>query len=154
MLYTDLALPVYNNSNYNIADKIITTSKKEDITRELGVQKIILENQFYVQFRTEIREQLSKPNAKVYIERIYQIIDHASWSYQQKLKAMITLLHVLIGRKIVFNTISDEVLYKFNKLNCTDESCRENPLCIRKENGVCKIISGAGAATILLLTDS
>jgi hypothetical protein len=133
-------IPVYNNSNYNIADKIITTSRKIDTERIKGVQNIILENQFYTQFRTEIRNQLSRPDTRVYVERINQIIDYSKWTYSQKMTAIQTLIKMLVGRKIVFNDISKGVLNKLKQLNCMTDECNKQSFCISKNNGVCEMV--------------
>ena len=45
-------LPIINKTNYNVIDKIITTTKKDDFLRVNTMRKISLEQQFYAAFRT------------------------------------------------------------------------------------------------------
>jgi hypothetical protein len=133
-------LPIINSSNYIIADNIITTTKNIDNERELMIKKIKLESQFYSLFRSIIRGLLNKYENRELRSKIIALFENENILYRQKLSYMMKYLKQLVGDHVLFQEISEEVLMKFEKINCSLSNCGEQEFCIKKKGGYCQII--------------
>jgi len=125
-------LPIMNSSNYNIADKLITSNKKEDIERSRVVQNISLETQFYSVFRTIVREALNSYESRNVKQKIMTFINNSKWSYLQKIKAISNEIVSLVKDNIVFNDFDEDVLMSFGDLICNEDIPSE--YCVVKNN--------------------
>jgi hypothetical protein len=138
-------LPVLQSSNYLIADKIVTTSKKQDVEREHTIKKISLESNFYSLFRSTIRKLLIVYDHKLIRDRLTAVVDNKRLMYYDKLKKVIAILKELTKDKISFDLIETEVLMKYNELSCmaaasSFNQCENNEYCIQKEDGKCMLV--------------
>jgi hypothetical protein len=135
-------IPIINSSNYIIADKTITTSKKTDKEREVMIQKITLEGQFYLLFRTIIRNILNEFENRDLKNSIMTNIENPKLIYSEKLKNVIYYIKKLIDDIIVFNEIDDEVLMDYGELSCFGSKCgiENSSYCVKKNDGVCQLI--------------
>ena len=138
----DDGLETLNNTNFIIADKVITTSKIGDKEREYTIKKISLESQFFSVFRTTIRVLLNKYENRVLRQNIMETLESHSLLYKQKLKKVIFMLREMSKDDIIFQDIELNVLMSFGDITgCS--SC--NPVdnkkyCFMKEDGKCSLI--------------
>jgi len=125
-------LPIMNSSNYNIADKLITSNKKEDAERARVVQNISLETQFYSVFRTIVREALNGYESRTIKKKILAFANNTKWTYLEKIKAISNEIRLLVQDRIVFNDFDDDVLMSFGDLVCNEDM--PSKYCIVKKN--------------------
>ena len=125
-------LPIMNSSNYNIADKLIVSNKKEDIERVRVVKRISLETQFYSIFRTVVREVLNNYESRTVKNKILSVINNTKLSYLQKIKAISNEIISLVQDRIVFNDFDEDVLMSFGDLVCNNDM--PSKYCIVKKN--------------------
>jgi len=136
------SLPSISATNYNVADKIITTTKKIDTERETMIQKISLESQFYNIFRTTTRQLLNDFENRETREKIVGIIQNDSILYKKKLQQVIALIREMAGYKFSFSMIDEAILSQFQEITCFEGDCEDekNKLCIKTEGGSCQLI--------------
>jgi hypothetical protein len=124
-------LPIINKTNYNVVDKIITsTTKKEDSLRVETMRKISLEQQFYSVFRALGRlhmndyENMNLKNGLIdlFKQRV---------SYKTKLERCIKDLHKLLDKYISFGILSVEFIKSYTDVT----GCMKNTgeYCIMKD---------------------
>jgi hypothetical protein len=133
-------LPEINESNHLISDKTITTSVPQDPERLKMVKKINLESQFYLLFRSKIRNKLNEIENKGTKEKIIKLFDNKVLKENDKLHKIVEQLKTMVGETIAFEIIDDAVLMKLNDISCFENNCGSMKYCIRKENGVCQFV--------------
>ena len=138
----DDELEVLNNSNFIIADKIITTTKTIDKERVDMIKKISLESQFFSVFRTTIRLLINKYENRVLRQNVMEILETHSLLYKQKLKKVITMLQQMSINDIIFQDIDINVLMSFDDITgCSSCNPSDNKqYCFMKEDGKCSLI--------------
>ena len=110
---TEDGIPIIQGMNYIIADKVLTTSKKGDVERELVVRRIQLEEQFYLAFRTTIQILLKDYENRAVLKEIMAIIypdDDAygasntikQWMYKTRLGHIERILRGLARNHVEF----------------------------------------------------
>ena len=131
-----------NENNLIQSDVIISTSNEVDKEREDYIKKIKLETNFFEIFRNTIRILLNEYKNIELREKIVNELTKPYVIYSEKLKTIIKLLHLLIGKKIEF--IGDENYYK--KLSevttCIvqeKEKCNKN-VCALTQDEECALI--------------
>ena len=133
-------LPVIKYSSYkeyyNI-DKSFLLSNKIDTTRKNTVQKISLETQLYLAFRSKIRLLINEYyNLDIYT-KIKNIIDNQQYMYTYKLNKIKLLLKHLVRNHISFVSIDDTVLNNLNKMNTFFTHNDIHIFCLENENMLC-----------------
>lgn len=128
--------------NYVEADKTLVSSKsRPDTEREEMVQKINLESNFYMLFRTTVRRLLSHYGNIKSRKRILDIIDNKSMLYRQKIQNISEYLKEICKDKILFKEIDFNVLKIYDELTCFNkEKCGKTEYCIVEENGDCQLV--------------
>ena len=127
----DDGLDEMNDTNYILADKVLTTSKKMDAELSKTIRNISLENQFYSAFRTTLRLALNHPSNTLVRKDFLRWID-SSRLYKDKLKAVDILLRKLLKKWVVFADIQDDVLNSFDEVtNCLKNS-KNKKFCLTK----------------------
>lgn len=125
-----MLLPVVNKYNYNVIDKVITTSKKEDSKRIDVIRRISLEQQFYLAFRTIGRLHLNDYENLNFKNELISLLKTNS-SYKTKMLQCIKILHILLNKYITFDVMNDDFLNSYaNVMNC-----EEPKHCLLKNNG-------------------
>jgi len=137
-IYDDL--PEINESNHLITDKTITSEVPQDTERLKMVKKINLESQFYLQFRSKIRNSLNEIENKGIKETIIKLFDTKVLTETDKLHKIVEQLKTMVGETIEFENIDDAILMKLNDISCFENNCGSQKYCIRKENGVCQFV--------------
>jgi hypothetical protein len=110
---TEDGIPQIYGFNYIIADKVLTTEKKNDDKRELVVRRIHLEEQFYVAFRTTIQILLKDYENRATLKKIMDIIypqdkiddigkPIKQWMYRTKLSHIEKILRGLSKNHVEF----------------------------------------------------
>lgn len=129
-------------SNYIEADKALTSNASGvDTQREEMIQRINLESQFYLLFRTTIRNLLSDYSHNKTRNHILQLIDQKAILYKQKLQGIVGYLKTIGKDKILFKEIDINVLKIYDELSCFNkESCGTTEYCIIEENGNCQLV--------------
>ena len=147
VLYDDLQ--EINNSNYLIADKVITNTSGIDTEREYTIKRISLESQFYSLFRTLVRNQLNQYENREMRQKIMDIFEHSLTSkgpenkrtYKYKMQKMIGYLKELLDGKVSFDIIDDAILMKLEELSCFAGACdKQTSYCMKKEDGICELV--------------
>ena len=123
-------LPIINKTNYNVVDKIITSTKKEDSLRVKTMRKISLEQQFYAAFRTLGRLHMNdyeNRNLKIGLIALFK----QRVSYKTKLKRCIEDLHNLLDKHIMFGILSNDFINSYTDVT----GCMKNTgeYCIMKD---------------------
>jgi hypothetical protein len=121
-------------------DNSLATSKEQDDMRINTVRNITLETQFYVSFRTAIRNLLNDYNYKEIREQIISILDNPSLLYTLKMKKLNILLRYLTRNSFNFvGDIDEEIKKKVSELsNCTSSSsCDVKAFCLKRHGKIC-----------------
>jgi hypothetical protein len=129
-------LPIYNGLGYrdNKIDTIVATSKKEDDQRITTVRNIRLETQFYLSFRTEIRNLLNNYNFREIRQQILSIIDNPKFLYTVKMKKVDILLRHLTRNSFSFiDDIDSDIKNKIIELSKGDLKS----FCLKKTGKIC-----------------
>ena len=117
-----------NNISYLAADNAITTSQTGDSKRQSVISKIDLETRYYTYFRSVIRNLLSEYENRSIRKEILGILDNANLTYNQKLRNVIIELHELVGTRIEFADMGDDVLEDIEK-QCMNMSGTGDMVC-------------------------
>lgn len=121
---------------YNI-DKSFLLSNEIDTIRKNTVQKISLETQLYLAFRSKIRMLLNEYyNVEIY-NKLKEIVDNQQYLYKNKLGKMKVILKHLVRNHISFVTIDDEILNKLNNMNTFFTHNDVHLFCLEKKNMLC-----------------
>ena len=123
--------------NYYDIDKTLMLSDATDNTRVNTVQKISLENQFYLAFRSKIRTLLSEYYNLEIHNNIVKIIDDPRYLYQSKIEKIIILLKHLMRNSVSFELIESNILNTMNNLSTFITRKDINQFCLEKENVLC-----------------
>jgi hypothetical protein len=123
-----------------ILDSTLATISKEDEIRLTTVRDIRLESQFYVSFRTGIRNLLNDYNYREIREKIISILDSQQYLYTLKMKKLNILIRHLTNN--VFSFVGDidaEIKEKIGELsNCgTKSSCDIKSFCLKRHGKAC-----------------
>jgi hypothetical protein len=135
-------LPIINETNYAVVDKIIMTEKSLDYERIDYIRKIKLENGFFNIFRNTARTILGQYRYKELRNNIESIIA-SKILYLQKLKSIEKLLRELMENQVKFTEYTPELLSELSlDNNCyTDnaDKCSAN-YCLYNENSCALLI--------------
>jgi len=138
-------LPICYGVGYNKGrlDSVLSTSKNQDDTRVNSVKNIKLETQFYLSFRTEIRNMLNNYNYREIREQIILAIDNPKYLYTVKMKKVDILLRHLTRN--LFSFVEDiNVDIKNNILELSEGNLKS--FCLQKYGKTCfprvNLISG------------
>ena len=131
-----------NDSNIIQSDVIISTSNEIDKERVDYINKIKLETNFFEVFRNTIRILLNDYKNIQLREKIENELAKPYVIYSEKLKSIIKLLHLLVGKKIEF--IGDTNYYKklTEVTTCIvqeKDKCNKN-VCALSQDGECSLI--------------
>ena len=118
------------------ADKTMATQTTGDKTRMEMVARIRLEKQFYVAFRTTVRQLLNDYTNHAIRVKIQEIIESPTELYHAKLGSLETELKSLVGSAVVFVDIAMDVLMELDEVVACDPSSKDSTAyCLVKENG-------------------
>jgi hypothetical protein len=132
----DNDLPIYQGMGYgnNTIDTVLATSKKEDDLRVNSIRNITLETQFYLSFRTEIRNLLNNYSYREIREQIIAILDNPTFLYTSKMKKIDILLRHLTRNSFTFiNDIGLDIKNKVIELSKGDVKT----FCLKKTGKIC-----------------
>jgi hypothetical protein len=133
-------LEILKSSNYVIADRVLTTSHKEDEQRIEVTKNIFLESQFYLAFRSTIRILLNEYSNKDKRAYLLKLVDSSRYLYKEKLKKIEVFLRELGKNKITFQDFDKKVLYELHEISTCTSDCEEKKYCIMKKDGHCNLI--------------
>lgn len=121
---------------YNI-DKSFLLSDEIDSVRKNTVQKISLETQLYLAFRSKIRMLLNEYyNVDIY-NKLKELINNQQHTYKYKLDKIKVILKHLVRNHVSFVTIEDEILNKLNKMNTFFTHNDIDIFCLEKKDMLC-----------------
>lgn len=139
-IYED-GLPVFYGVGYreSIVDNSLATSRGEDDIRLSTVRNIKLETQFYISFRTEIRNLLNDYNYREIREEIISVLDNQGLLYIVKMKKLEILIRDLTNNLFTFvDDINNEIKQKIGELaNCNKGNCDVKSFCLKRTGKVC-----------------
>ena len=133
-------IEVLKSSNYVIADRVLTTSHKEDEKRIEVTKNIFLESQFYLAFRSTVRILLNQYSNKEKREYLLKLVDSSRYLYKEKLKKVEEFLRVLGKKHITFQDFDKKVLYELHEISTCTSDCAEKKYCVMKKEGECNLI--------------
>ena len=133
-------IEVLKSSNYIVADRVLTTSHKEDEQRIEVTKNIYLESQFYLAFRSTIRILLNQYSNKEKREYLVKLVASTRYLYKEKLKKVEEFLRVLGKKHITFQDFDKKVLYELHEISTCTSDCAEKKYCVMKKEGECNLI--------------
>ena len=132
----DDGIPKEDTANPLVVDKTLATNALGDQTRMDTVARIRLEKQFFLAFRTTVKQLLNDYTNRAVRERIQTIIESPTELYNDKLARLETELKTLVGASVIFVDIDMNVLMELNEVAGCDPFAKESTAyCIVKENG-------------------
>jgi hypothetical protein len=137
--YVDDGIPIHRSTNQVVADNSITTTLFSDKSRVETMKRIRLENQFYLAFRSTIRNLLNDYIYRKHRNAITDMIDSQTHLYKQKLAQLETEIRALVSDRVIFVDIDLDVLMELNEIVECDEDAEDNPYCLLKENGISQL---------------
>ena len=136
----EIELNEVEGTNYNKADKVITTSRKPDIKRQEAVKKIALESNFFAVFRTTIRNILNQYENRALRKKIMDTLDESGKMYKQRLIKVIELLRELVGEQIDFQEFELSALMAFDTVTGCSANCDKTSQFCMKTGEKCTLI--------------
>jgi hypothetical protein len=142
---TDDGLIPINETNYTVADNIITNTNKLDNERVETVKKIKLESQFYDVFRSTIRILLNDYINRNVRKQVFELIENRTFIHKEKLKKMEEILKRLSKSKIGFSDIDEKILMKLENITSCSSTCNKDGsdskiYCLSENNNDCQFI--------------
>jgi hypothetical protein len=126
-------LPIFKGVGYKV-DPILATSKVEDDVRVNTVRNITLETQFYLSFRTEIRNLLNNYSYREIRQQILSILDNPAFLYTLKMKKVDILIRHLTRNIFTFiDDIDSDIKNKVIELSNGDLKT----FCLKKSGKIC-----------------
>ena len=135
----DDGIPVHRTANHVTADNSITTTSIADKSRVETMKRIRLENQFYLAFRSTIRNLLNDYIYRKKRNAIMEIINSQTHLYKQKIEQLEAEIRSLVSNRVIFVDIEMDVLMELNEIVECDADAEDNPYCLLKENGVSQL---------------
>lgn len=128
------------NTNYIIADNILTMHNKPDEKRIQAMKTITLETEMYVAFRSTIRVLLNQYKNKKYRTEVVKKIENNSYLYKNKVRQIELLLRKMSKKSITFvQELPKEVLDKF--LDLSDTKKDDNvKYCLVNDDNECNLL--------------
>jgi hypothetical protein len=124
-------IPLIEDENYIIADKVFAQSKTEDPKRVETVKKIILETQFYGAFRTTVRILLNDPVHNMHKQQIMKIIENRR--IISAVDLIETILHTLCNEFVTFKEFDEEVLMNLGEISDCFTGQEDKRFCAIKD---------------------
>ena len=124
-------IPLIEDENYIIADKVFAQSKTEDPKRVETVKKIILETQFYGAFRTTVRILLNDPAHNSHKQQILKIIENRQ--IKNAVDLIETILHTLCDDFVTFKEFDEEVLMNLGEISDCFTGSEDKRFCAIKD---------------------
>ena len=124
-------IPLIEDENYIIADKVFAQSKIEDPKRVETVKKIILETQFYGAFRTTVRILLNDPVHNSHKQQILKIIENRQ--IKNAVDLIETILHTLCDDFVTFKEFDEEVLMNLGEISDCFTGSEDKRFCAIKD---------------------
>jgi hypothetical protein len=124
-------IPMIEDENYIIADKVFAQSKTEDPKRVETVKKIILETQFYGAFRTTVRILLNDPVNSYNKQQILKIIENRK--IQNAVDLIETILHTMCDDYVAFKEFDDEALMALGEISDCFTGSEDKRYCAIKD---------------------
>ena len=137
-------LCVINESNYIMADEIVTTSNKKDTERIKYINRIKLETGMFQVFRNTVRILLNKYENIRIREKVEEESKMSYLLYSDKLKSVVELLHTLLEGFVVFSEKYDsgDIPEMATCVVMSGEMCEsKQPLCnVDKQQNKCQLV--------------
>lgn len=133
-------LKTINDTNYILADKVLTSESKSNSERIKYVNNIRLENDFYNAFKNIIRNILIYPSNKKILDKSKSFIQDSTILFKYKLEKMIMIITKIIEDFIDFVDYDANVLKQLDTItNCIDSDNKQ--YCSSKtQNGINKLL--------------
>jgi len=132
-------LPTINDNNHFVVDKIAMTTNKTDEIRQDIIDRIHLETEYYIAFRTFVRNTLNEYENTQTFNEIKKTIEAIDKSHFEKLEEIIKMLKMVIGSKIKFQQIDLNVLKEIKNIQCPTKKCNSSIYCLRQVDGQCQL---------------
>ena len=128
------------DTNFILADKVLTSESKSNSERIKYVNNIRLENDFYNAFKNIIRNILVYPSNKKILDKMKDFIQDSTILFKYKLEKMIMIITKIIEDFIDFVDYDDNVLNQLDTItNCIDSEDKQ--YCSTKsQNGINKLL--------------
>jgi hypothetical protein len=126
--------PTVHQSNTYIADKELAISQMEDPERKKTVSKIYLQTQFFVLFRTIVREVLNALENRKVKQKIMDLFENPFVLSSVKERKIIFFLKQLVGKRVEFAEFDEDVLYDI----CSTDN--KNMYCIKRNGRDCVLL--------------
>jgi len=142
----DDGIPSLRDENYIIADKVMSTSKKEDKKRVNTIQRISLETQFYKTFRTTVRILFNQISNKQLKMEILELLENPRILYKEKLSKVVENIKKICKGYIDFRIFEDDVLMNLKdivtcfSLSGKQETHKELEYCVLQDNAEYQLI--------------
>ena len=128
-------LKTINDSNYILADNILTTEAPGSSERREYVKNVRLENDFYNAFKNIIRNILIYPTNKTILDKTKSFVNDPTILFKYKMEKMIIIINTIIEEFIEFIDYDDKVLEQLDSItNCIDSENKH--YCSVQNNGI------------------
>jgi len=133
-------IPVINDENYIIADKVFAQTKQQDEVRVNTIKMISLETQFYSAFRTTIRGLLNQMKNKQYKQQITEIIENPRYLYKSKLNTVERIIRKISRDTILFQQFDEATLLALDEITDCFSNPTDKKYCVLRTSGEYQII--------------
>jgi hypothetical protein len=124
-----------NRISYLQSDIAITTLHDNDSIRQSIVSNIDLETRYYTFFRSIIRKLLIEYDNRHIRREILHTLDNEDLTYREKLDNMVSILHDLVGTRVLFVDMDEKTLEGIQQ-QCMNMSGNGKMICFTDdENG-------------------
>ena len=132
----DDGIPVHRGTN----DVSVDTSSGADAQRKEMMARIRLENQFYIAFRSTVRNLLNDYVYKSKRDAIVDVIESKTQLYRDKLVVLERALRDLVDKYVIFVDIAFDVLLDIHEITACNPDEEDNSYCtLLKENGISQL---------------
>jgi len=135
-------LETVNNTNYIVADKVLTTYNKGDELRIKTIKNIKLETELYNTFRSTLRSLINKHKNLALREKLIKMVNNANYKYLDKLKTVETILKRVCKSNVEFvDNIPEKLLKMYLRASENDKDDEEaEAFCLIGDNEKCNLI--------------
>jgi hypothetical protein len=135
-------LETINNTNYIVADKVLTTYNKGDELRIKTIKNIKLETELYNTFRSTLRSLINKHKNLALREKLIKMVNNANYKYLDKLKTVEAILKRVCKSNVEFVENIPERLLKMYLRASENEKDKEEAeaFCLIGDNEKCNLI--------------
>ena len=137
-------IPDIKGTNYMVSDKIFAVDKTEDKARVDTTNKIKLETQFFIAFRSTIRILLNNRENRERREDIIEIINNPKMLHRNKIVKLEKILRNMCANVISFGELPENLLNNVTEIsscvNNSTDKCSSKSFCVMKEDSQCSLL--------------